>query len=64
MLKSGQLERPADRLSGVRTVELVLSRMQGVSGPLERMVTQSGLKITVGTLLHGLRPRRAHGVWW
>jgi tight adherence protein B len=51
VVKSAQLERPADRLSGVRTVQLVLSRMQGLSGPLDRLVTQSGLKMTVGTLM-------------
>jgi len=28
-----------------------LSRAKGVSGPLDRLVTQSGLKITVGTLI-------------
>ena len=51
VVKSTQLERPADRLSGVRAVQLVLSRAQGLSGPLDRLVTQSGLKITVGTLM-------------
>src|SRR5829696_3449053 len=51
VVKSAQLERPADRLSGVRAVQLMLSRAQGVSGPLDRLVTQSGLKITVGTLM-------------
>ena len=29
----------------------MLSRAKGLSGPLERLVTQSGLKITVGTLV-------------
>jgi tight adherence protein B len=38
-------------LSNVRAVQAVLSRAKGVSGPLERLVTQSGLKITVGALL-------------
>jgi tight adherence protein B len=51
VVKSAQLERPMDRLSNVRAVQVVLSRAQGVSGPLDRLVTQSGLKITVGTLL-------------
>ena len=45
-----QLERPKDRLSGVDAVERLLSRAHGVSGPLEKLVSQSGLKITVGTL--------------
>lgn len=49
-LKVAQLERPADRLSRVHAVDMVLSRARGVSGPLERLVTQSGLNITVGTL--------------
>jgi tight adherence protein B len=47
----GKLERPKERLSGVGTVERLLARADGVSGPLERLVTQSGLKITVGTLV-------------
>jgi tight adherence protein B len=51
VLKTAQLERPVDRLSNVRAVQAVLSRAKGVSGPLERLVTQSGLKITVGALL-------------
>ena len=46
-----QLERPKERLSGVDAVERMLSRAHGVSGPLEKLVTQSGLKITVGTLV-------------
>lgn len=46
-----QLERPEERLSNVRAVQAMLSRATGVSGPLERLVTQSGLKITVGTLV-------------
>ena len=47
----GTLERPADRLSGVQALNAVLSRTSGISGPLERMITQSGLNVTVGTLL-------------
>jgi tight adherence protein B len=47
----GTLERPAERLSGVQALNVVLSRTSGISGPLERMITQSGLKVTVGTLL-------------
>ena len=49
--KSVQLERPKDRLSNVRAVQAMLARATGVSGPLQRLVTQSGLKITVGTLV-------------
>jgi len=50
-VKAIQLERPEERLSNVRAVEAVLSRAKGVSGPLDRLVTQSGLKTTVGTLV-------------
>lgn len=46
-----QLERPKSRLSGVGAIESLLSRAHGVSGPLEKLVSQSGLKITVGTLV-------------
>lgn len=51
LLKPGDLERATDRLSDVRAVQHLLSRTKGLSGPLERLVTQSGLKITVGTLV-------------
>jgi tight adherence protein B len=47
----GTLERPAEHLSRLQTLNVVLSRTSGISGPLERMITQSGLKVTVGTLL-------------
>jgi tight adherence protein B len=47
----GTLERKAERLSAVQALNVVLSRTSGISGPLERMITQSGLKLTVGTLL-------------
>jgi tight adherence protein B len=49
--KTVQLERPQERLSHVNAVQAMLSRATGVSGPLDRLVTQSGLKITVGTLI-------------
>src|SRR5262249_37456787 len=45
------LERRTERLSDVRAVQAMLSRAKGVSGPLDRLVTQSGLNITVGTLV-------------
>ena len=51
VVKTTQLERPTERLSNVRVMEVVLSRAKGVSGPLETLITQSGLKMTVGTLL-------------
>jgi tight adherence protein B len=47
----GRLERPADKLSNVGMVDVMLRRATGVSGPIEKLVTQSGLKVTVGTLL-------------
>jgi tight adherence protein B len=47
----GKLERPTERLSNVGVVDVVLRRASGVSGPLERLLTQSGLKMTVGTLV-------------
>ena len=47
----GTLERPTERLSRVQALNTLLSRTSGISGPLERMITQSGLKVTVGTLL-------------
>ena len=45
------LERPEQRLSQVKVLNVVLERASGLSGPLERMVTQSGLGISVGTLV-------------
>jgi tight adherence protein B len=51
LAKAIQLERPEERLSNVRAVEAMLSRAKGVSGPLDRLVTQSGLKTTVGTVV-------------
>ena len=38
-------------VSAASRLNAVLSRAKGVSGPLERLITQSGLKITVGTLV-------------
>jgi tight adherence protein B len=49
--KAVALERKAERLSDVRAMQALLSRAKGVSGPLDRLVTQSGLQITVGTLV-------------
>ena len=51
LLKPGDLERPVDKLSNVRAVQAVLSRAKGLSGPIERLIVQSGLQITVGTLV-------------
>ena len=55
----GNLERPIQRLSNVRVVNLVLERATGVSRPLDRLVTQSGLKTHRGNAVarlgvHGL----------
>jgi tight adherence protein B len=51
LLKPGELERPVDKLSDVRIVQAVLSRAQGLSTPIERLIVQSGLQITVGSLV-------------
>src|SRR5262249_2274442 len=50
LVKPGELERPIDRLSDVQAIQSMLSRAKGLSGPLDRLVTQSGLNITVGTI--------------
>jgi len=49
--KVGELQSRAKQLSEVRAVETMLARAGRLSGPLDRLVTQSGLKITVGTLV-------------
>ena len=51
LLKPGELERPADKLSDVQAIQAMLSRARGFSGPLDRLITQSGVNITVGTLV-------------
>ena len=50
-LTIGKLERPVEHLSNVHALDVALARAKGLSGPLETLVLQSGLKITVGTLL-------------
>ncbi|HXW05671.1 MAG TPA: type II secretion system F family protein [Vicinamibacterales bacterium] len=45
------LERPVQQLSNMRALNAFLASAQGLSGPLDRLITQSGLPITVGTLL-------------
>jgi tight adherence protein B len=47
----GDLERPEQRLSNLKGLEAVLTRAAGLSGPLERLITQSGVKVSVGTLV-------------
>ena len=49
--KIGDLERPVQRLSQVLILNRLLTRAQKFSGPLDALVTQSGLRITVGTLV-------------
>lgn len=49
--KATDLQKPASRFSDVHALEIVLSRAQGLSDPLDRLITQSGLGITVGTLV-------------
>jgi tight adherence protein B len=51
LLKPGELERREDKLSNVQAVEALLLRAKGLSGPLEKLITQSGLSITVGALV-------------
>ncbi len=51
LLKLGDLERRADRLSDVPAIEAMLSRAKGLSGRIERLINQSALRITVGTLV-------------
>jgi tight adherence protein B len=51
LLKPGDLERPADQLSAIQSIQAILSRAKGFSGPIERLIKQSALQITVGTLV-------------
>ena len=51
LFKPGELERPVDRLSHVRAMQSLLSRATGLSNPLERLIVQSGMPITVGALV-------------
>jgi len=51
LLKPGELEHPVGRLSGVDAIQSLLARAKRLSTPLERLITQSGLSITVGTLV-------------
>ncbi|MDQ3548032.1 MAG: type II secretion system F family protein [Chloroflexota bacterium] len=47
----GNLERPEQRLSQVGALEKVLARTAGLSGPLDTLITQADVKISVGTLV-------------
>ena len=50
-LKTGELERPVDKLSNIRAIQATLSHAKGLSSALERLIAQSGLTITVGALV-------------
>lgn len=51
LFKPGELERRVEKLSNVRAIQSLLSRAKGFSNPLERLIIQSGMTITVGTLV-------------
>ena len=51
LFKPGELERRVEKLSNVRAIQSLLSRAKGLSHPLERLIIQSGMTITVGTLV-------------
>src|SRR4051794_29273939 len=51
LLEPGQLERRTDTLSHVHAVQAMLLRAKGLSSPIERLITQSGLSITVGAFV-------------
>ena len=46
-----KLEAPTKQLSKVRALQSLLSKTERLSGPLDRLVTQSGLNITVATVI-------------
>jgi tight adherence protein B len=45
------LLRQTERLSDVRGLNAALNRVGGLAAPMQRLITQSGLKITLGTVL-------------
>jgi tight adherence protein B len=47
----GTLERQEKRLSNVGALNAILERTAGISGPLERQITQAGLNLSVGTVV-------------
>ena len=51
LLKAGDLERPAEKLSSIQAIQAMLSRANGVSGPIERLINQADLRVTVGALV-------------
>ena len=48
-----KLEKAPEKLSAVGTVDTVLARLESFSSPLQRLIFQSGLKLTVGALVLG-----------
>jgi tight adherence protein B len=48
---TSQLLREEQNLSAVGPLDRILRRLTGVAGPLELMIEQSGVRLTVGTLL-------------
>ena len=46
-----ELLRETDRLSDVRGLNILLNRANRLFAPLQRLISQSGLKITLGTVL-------------
>jgi tight adherence protein B len=48
-----KLEKERQKLSAVGTVNEALTRWEGFSTPLQRLITQSGMQLTVGTLVLG-----------
>jgi tight adherence protein B len=48
-----KLEKDPEKLSAVGSVDSVLARLDSFSSPLQRLILQSGLQFTVGTLVLG-----------
>src|SRR5918993_2410601 len=46
-----KLEKEQEKLSSVGGVDAVLGRLEGLSTPLQRLISQSGMQMTVGTLV-------------
>ena len=49
--KKFRILKPVEQLSNVGQLNTLLGRMHQISAPLQRDITQAGLKLTVGTLL-------------
>ena len=48
-----KLEKDPEKLSAVGSVDTLLTQLEGFSTPLQRMILQSGLQLTVGALVLG-----------